>query len=217
MISGRKRKLTSFLEPFQQKVVNQWVPLVPSWLETYHLTLLTILFGIGVIIVGYLSRISIWWILLISPFILLQYITDILDGAVGRYRNTGLVLWGFYMDHFCDYLFAMALVAAYVIAYQLPSEFFILSALSVSGFFVHEFLMCVAKGEFNTSGYYGFGPTEIRLGVFLLNFLLPFIAKEYIVISMQGMLAFSCIVFFMLVFSSQKKLWKLDMERKRKS
>ncbi len=216
-ISGRKRKLTSLIQPFEQFVLKQVVPKVPSWLQTYHLTLLSIPFSLAVVGIGYLSRQSIWWLPLISLFVFFQYVTDILDGAVGRYRNTGLVLWGFYMDHFCDYLFANALVAAYATAYQLPIEFFILSALSVSGFFVHEFLMCVAKGELNTSGYLGFGPTEIRLGIFLLNFLLPFISKEYVAISMQGLLLFSCVVFVVLVFNSQKKLWKLDMERKRKS
>jgi phosphatidylglycerophosphate synthase len=30
--------------------------------------------------------------------IVFQYITDLLDGEIGRKRNTGLIKWGFYMD-----------------------------------------------------------------------------------------------------------------------
>ena len=34
-----------------------------------------------------------------------HYITDALDGAVGRYRKEGYVLWGYYVDHCFDTLY----------------------------------------------------------------------------------------------------------------
>ena len=46
----------------------------------------------------------------VSLMIVLQYLTDLFDGEVGRQRNTGLIKWGFYMDHFLDYLFLSSLV-----------------------------------------------------------------------------------------------------------
>jgi hypothetical protein len=34
-----------------------------------------------------------------------QWFTDCLDGALGRYRDTGIPKWGYYMDHFLDFVF----------------------------------------------------------------------------------------------------------------
>ncbi len=35
----------------------------------------------------------------------LQWFTDSFDGALGRHRDTGIPRWGFYMDHFLDFVF----------------------------------------------------------------------------------------------------------------
>ena len=37
--------------------------------------------------------------------IVLHYFTDHFDGKLGKYRDTGLRKWGFYMDHLFDYGF----------------------------------------------------------------------------------------------------------------
>jgi phosphatidylglycerophosphate synthase len=190
------------------------VPWVPKWIETYHLTLMTIPFGLVVVGSGYLARTHDLWLLPISVMVFFQYVTDILDGAVGRYRKTGLVLWGFYMDHMMDYLFTGSIVAAYTIAYQLPSEFFLVAFTVMSGFFVHEFLMCNASGVLNTSGVYGFGPTELRLSVIVGNLLVPFMPKGLIVELLRILLPVSAVIFGWIVIRGQRRLWRIDMKQK---
>ena len=102
----------------------RWVNRVPFWLETHHLTLLTIPWTGLVIASAWQVRESgdIRWFWGVSLAIVLQYLTDLFDGAVGRTRNTGLVKWGFYMDHFLDYVFQCGLIIGYaLIAHLFPS------------------------------------------------------------------------------------------------
>jgi phosphatidylglycerophosphate synthase len=101
------------LKPF----VARWFNCVPFWLETHPLTLLTIPWTSLVIASAWKVRESgnIRWSWGVSLAIVLQYLTDLFDGAVGHTRNTGLVKCGFYMDHFLDYVFQCGLIIGYAI------------------------------------------------------------------------------------------------------
>ena len=96
--AGDKKKGDWFLAKAEKRMVNWMAPRVPSCLETYHLTLFTLLWSIGIVACSFLARENINWLWAVSLFIFLQYISDVLDGAVCRYRDTGLVKWGYYMD-----------------------------------------------------------------------------------------------------------------------
>lgn len=87
-------KNSPFYSP-ENKFRRYVVPKIPCFLETYHLTFSTILWSMLIILFGYLGSRNILWLLAFSFAILMQWVTDVLDGAVGRYRNTGLVKWGF--------------------------------------------------------------------------------------------------------------------------
>jgi phosphatidylglycerophosphate synthase len=216
VMSGRKRIFSSYLQPFERKLIKHWVPLVPKMIETYHLTLLTLVFSGLAVLVGYFARGEKLFLMLNSLLVILQYVTDVLDGAVGRYRKTGLVRWGFYMDHLFDYIFACALAISYSLAYYLPLEFSFIILLVVSGYFVHEFLMASAIGELNVSGYYGFGPTEIRVFAVLIGLVVPFFPFDFILGSVGVLGVIFGTFFIQLIYRAQKKLWKIDMKKKRK-
>lgn len=216
-MSGQHRKLSSYLQPFEQRLVRQWAPRVPKWLETYHLTSMTLLFSGLAIGVGYLSKDQKFFLMFNSLLVFLQYITDVLDGAVGRYRDTGLVRWGFYMDHLFDYVFSTSMLISYSIAYQFQLEVVFVLLLVAAGYFIHELLMASAVGRLNTSGYYGFGPTEIRAFAVLIGFILPFASFNIVLNSAKALGLFFGLFFIQLIYRSQKKLWKIDMENKKKS
>ena len=92
------------------------VPRIPDNIETYHLTLLTLLWSLINVILGCYAKDNLQVLWLVSILILFQYLTDLFDGELGRQRNTGLIKWGFYMDHFLDYIFLCSLVfVGYVI------------------------------------------------------------------------------------------------------
>ena len=215
-LSGRKRKLTSMIEPLQQKFVDYVVPRIPKQIETYHLTLMTLPLSLMAIMFGYMARVDPRWIWGISMCVVVQYVTDILDGAVGRYRNTGLVKWGFFMDHMMDFVFAYSVLGSYIVAYSLSKEFFILATLVLSGFFVHEFLKFIVLKEFNTSGHNGFGPSEVRLGVVLMNLLLPFLSERVVVTFFSWGLVGFIVAFVLMVIWTQYRAWKADMSLRSK-
>ncbi|MCH8948830.1 MAG: CDP-alcohol phosphatidyltransferase family protein, partial [Chloroflexi bacterium] len=84
---GDKKKGDWLLASAERRMVAWMVPKVPGWLETYHLTMLTLAWSIGIVLASITARQSLHWLWLVSAFIALQYLTDVLDGAVGRHRN----------------------------------------------------------------------------------------------------------------------------------
>ena len=220
---GAKKKGVSILGPLEKRFVARWVDRIPNWLETYHLTLLTIPWT-GLVIasawqVRHTGEISWFWG--VSVAIFLQYITDLFDGAVGRARNTGLVKWGFYMDHFLDYVFQCGLIIAYAMIAQ-PQQnlewwFFAILAIT-SGYMVNSFLCFAATNEFEIY-FLGIGPTEIRIYFILLNSFIIFFDshREYFSLGVPIYTGVLSLGLLFLVWQSHAKLWVIDMEKKRKA
>ncbi|MBN1262908.1 MAG: hypothetical protein JW991_00970 [Candidatus Pacebacteria bacterium] len=213
-ISGAIKSKISFLKPLERKLIRFLVPFVPPWLETYHLTTMTIPFGLILIAASFLARQNLKWLWVSGLMVFCQYITDILDGEIGRQRKTGLIKWGFYLDHFLDFVFTSLIIIGYGIVFPQYRSFLEILLMALSGLFIHEALACVCLGKYNVAGYYGVGATEIRLLTILSNLLIPFFPQEklktiFLVISiiLLSGLAFQ-------VFRTQKRLWREDMEKK---
>ena len=190
------------------------VPLVPSWLQTHHLTLTTLLWSMLILLFSFLARYNIRWLWLVSLNIFLQYITDLLDGAVGRSRNTGLIKWGYYMDHLLDYIFLCSILIGYMML--LPDhfkymQFFVLALFGA--FMVNSFLSFSATNTFRIS-YLGIGPTEIRILFIAVNTMIIYFGKTYIAQALPYVLVGATFGLFVTVYHTQKNIWKIDMEKK---
>lgn len=215
-MSGKNRKIDSFIEPIVQKIFVKWmVPKIPKFIETYHLTLLTIPLSLLIIFIGKLAQNNSYFFLLHGLIILIQYISDILDGSLGRYRNTGLIRWGFFTDHFLDFVFANAIVLSYALAFSINVEITAVLLFLVGGFFMHEFLIGNIKGIVNVTGYYGIGPTETRLGIIILDFLLAISGFYPNVLLISSFMTLALLVLLFLFFKTQKSLWHQDMNAKK--
>ncbi|MCD4704856.1 hypothetical protein K8R66_02145 [bacterium] len=212
--AGDKKKGESLFTPWEKKFVAKYVAKIPKGIETYHLTLTTIIWSGLIILSGYLAQKNLNWLWLSSIMIVFQYITDLFDGAVGRYRDTGLVKWGFYMDHLLDYFFLCAILISYV--FFLPMEyryiqFFTLAILA--GYMVNSFLSFAATNEFEIS-YLKIGPTEIRLLFIIINTLFIIFGKTYLLFALPFSFVFIVIGLIIVVYKTQKNLWKIDMRNK---
>lgn len=202
------------LKSYEEKLKNFLVPKVPTWLETYHLTLLTVVWSSLVIYFFYLGRAETAYLYLVPLMVFLQYITDLLDGAVGRKRDTGLVKWGYYADHFLDFVFVSSIIAGYGVLLGFDVWLFALYAIT-SGSHVSTYLLVSANDGFRIS-FLRLGPTEARIifilfhscivykDVFLLSVLLPYFV------------AASGVALIALFAINQNTLWKKDMLNKRK-
>lgn len=198
----------------ENRLKHALVPFVPKSVETYHLTLATIAWSALVLVFSYLAQTNINWLWGASATILAQYLTDLLDGEIGRQRNTGLVKWGFYMDHFLDYIFLCAIIIGY--ALLLPAShyielLFILALLTA--FMVNSFLRYSVTETFKIA-YLGIGPTEIRLLFIIINTLIIIFGKTYMAFALPYVLAISAIGLVVVVYRTQKIAWERDLGKK---
>ncbi len=195
-------------------LIAKGVGWVPSWLQTNHLTLMTLLWSVLAIASGYLSSENNFWLWGFSLSVILQYITDMLDGAVGRQRKTGLITWGYYMDHFLDYVFMCAVFWGYSFMVQGIYKIWLVGFWALlSGFMIHTFLDFSVTRVLKIS-YCRFGTTELRYLSVMLNSLAFFLGVSFF----HSVLPFlTCVAGILLVFTVYKtnnKFYEFDIKNK---
>jgi len=214
--AGASKTSRSLLTPLEQRIGRVVVPRIPPWLETYHLTMLTLVWCALIIFFSYLAARNIRWLWLVSLMIFFQYLTDHFDGKVGKYRGTGLVKWGFYMDHILDYVFLCSILIGYSMILPERSRYHLLLMLAVTaGFMVNAFLAFSATEKFHIS-FMKFGPTEFRIVLIVVNALLIIYGKRYMIKSLPYITAGCFVGLCVIVYTTQRKIWKSDMEYKRR-
>lgn len=212
---GGDRKAGRSIFTDAENTLKNWaVPKLPKAIETYHLTLMTIVWSAGNTILAFYAKdnLSVLW--LVSCLIVLQYLTDLFDGELGRQRNTGLVKWGFYMDHFLDYVFLCSLVfVGYMISPAgLEVWYFALLAI-LGGFMINSFLSFAVTNEFEIYRY-GVGPTEFRAGLILINTFIIIFGTGKFVILLPALVIVCFAALLVNTYQIHRKLWQLDMEAK---
>ncbi len=212
--AGDKKKGDWILAKAEKRMVNWMVPRVPPFLETYHLTMLTLVWSIGIVACSVLAVNNINWLWGVSGFIFLQYISDVLDGAVGRYRDTGLVKWGFYMDHLLDFVFLASVIAGYSLIFSnIPWHWFLAMMALGGAFLVNMFLSFAATNELRIS-VLKIGPTEARIFFVIVNTAIVLFGTGWAEAAVPFIVAGLTVALIFLVHQTQKRIWKIDMERK---
>ena len=207
---------TWFFRESEKKFIDWMVPKVPLWIKSNHLVMMTLVWSLLAVISGFLAKTDLSYLLIMNVSLIGQYITDCLDGAVGRYRKEGLVKWGFYMDHFLDFIFLSSTVMAYWQITPFDHRYILLAVMMVGGaFFMNSVLYFGATGEFEMAAM-GIGPTEIRLMMVVINTMLAVWAKIIFIPLLYGLFVVNLVALVMSVINSQGRLWKMDMERKNK-
>lgn len=190
------------------------LPRIPSWLETYHLTMLTLVWSALILFFSYLARNDLRWLWGVSVMVALQYVTDHYDGKIGKYRGTGLVRWGYYMDHLLDYFFLASVVIGYSFILPERSRFQILIMLAIlAGYQVSTFLAFAATDRLKIS-YLKLGPTEFRLGLIVINGLLVQFGTRQMVNGLKYVNIGAAIGLAFVIYRTHKLIWQLDMKYK---
>lgn len=215
--AGAGKSNSGLLVPLERRLGAFVLPRIPRWIETYHLTLLTPLWSIGIVGFCYLAKTNLRWLWMVNLMIVLHYFTDHFDGKLGKYRDTGLCKWGFYMDHLFDYGFLCSILLGYTMLIPERAFFNMLLVLCVfSALMFHIYLMLATAEQFKVSLSW-FGPTEMRLGLIIVNALIV----KFGVRPLKGVLPYvaggGLIVLVFLAYRAQKKLWQADMAAKAES
>jgi len=208
--AGGQKRLDHFLRGYETKLIAAFLPLVPSWLGTVQLTLLTFAWAALVVFSGRLAAGNIQWLWGFSACVFVQHITDMLDGEIGRRRNTGLIKWGFYMDHFLDYAFTCAVIAGY--SFLLPWVYLpwvVLCLAASGGFMVHTLMDFSITGDFKIS-FNRVGVAEVRYFLIVLNTALIVFGAGLFVAVFPFIVLASCVALAAVVYKSQKTYALLD-------
>jgi archaetidylinositol phosphate synthase len=209
--AGAHKTNTSFLSPLERRLAPLVIPRIPNWLETYHLTMLTLLWSAMILFFSFLATKNLRWLWMVSVMIFLQWVTDHYDGKVGKYRNTGLVRWGYYMDHLLDYVFLSSVIIGYAFILPEHSRFQLLLTLALfAAYDFSTFLAFSATDKLQIS-YLKFGPTEFRLALMIINGLLASYGTRYMINGLKWVNAGAAVGLCFLVYRTHKKIWKLDM------
>ncbi len=212
--AGATKTNTSFLTPLERRLAIRVLPRIPSWLETYHLTMLTLVWSGLILFFSYLAKNDLRWLWGVSAMVAMQYVTDHYDGKIGKYRGTGLVRWGYYMDHLLDYLFLCSVIVGYSFILPERSRFQILIMLAiVAGYQVSTFLAFNATDRLKIS-YLKLGPTEFRLALIVINGLLVQYGTRTMVNGLKYVNIGAAIGLALMVYRAHKVIWALDMKQK---
>ncbi len=212
--AGATKTNTSFLTPLERRLAIRVLPRIPAWLETYHLTMLTLVWSGLILFFSYLAKNDLRWLWGVSAMVAMQYVTDHYDGKIGKYRGTGLVRWGYYMDHLLDYLFLCSVIIGYSFILPERSRFQILIMLAIfAGYEVSTFLAFAATDRLKIS-YLKFGPTEFRLALIVINGLLVQYGTRTMVNGLKYVNIGAAIGLALMVYRTHKVIWALDMKQK---
>ena len=208
---------SSLLSPLERRLAARVVPRIPAWLGTHHLTLMTLAWCAGLVAFGYLAAGDLRWLWGSSAMIALQWATDFFDGKVGKHRGTGLVRWGFYMDHLLDFAFLCAVLGGYALVLPGRAHLSLFLLLAVfGGLMVNSFLAFAATGRFHIS-HGRLGPTEFRLALVVVNSLLVFYGTRRMAKALPYVAAGGFVALCLLAYRTQRELWRSDVGRKRES
>lgn len=212
--AGATKTNTSFLSPLERRLAPVVLPRIPRWLETHHLTMLTLLWSALILFFSYLAAGNIQWLWLVSLMIFCHYVTDHFDGKVGKYRNTGLVRWGYYMDHLLDYFFLCSVIIGYAFILPERARYQLLFMLAIfAGYEMSTFLAFAATDRLKIS-YLKFGPTEFRLALIVINALVVQFGVRYMISGLKFVNIGGLIGLGLLIYRTHRKVWAMDMQEK---
>ena len=202
----------SILDKPEQALLRWLVPRMPLWITPDGCTFTSVPISAAIVGVGFWGKHrSDPALLTMSLLVVAHWFVDSIDGSLGRFRNTGSIRWGYYMDHLLDFFFLSSIFVAYgemVESWVTPWIMIVVAAHMISGYLV---MGAIQKFQI---AHYGFGPTEGRLLVVLINIGLIVFGVSWLVWILPGMLAFAAITLIAVVYKEQKELRKLDKEAK---
>jgi phosphatidylglycerophosphate synthase len=162
------RAHTSFLAAAEKRTLIWIATRLPDWVNSDHLTALGF---VSLILAGasyWYARFHAGALLLVIPFLALNWFGDSLDGTLARVRHRQRPRYGFYVDHILDALgmsFLMGGIALSGYISPLVASGFLIMYLLLS---VEIYLATYTLGTFHIS-HWRFGPTELRIMLVIGN------------------------------------------------
>ena len=162
---------TSWVIPVERPLVGWLAAKLPAAVMPDHLTLTGF---VGALICGLAYGAS-WWspalLWLASAGLVINWFGDSLDGTLARFRKIERPRYGFFIDNTTDFLSLLCIFFGLGIS---PYMRFGTACLGLVAYYMASFFNLIRSIDTQVIqiGYYGIGPTEIRLGMICYNFFL---------------------------------------------
>ena len=162
---------TSWVIPLERPLVGWLAAKLPIGVTPDHMTLTGF---VGALICGvaygasWLSPSLLW---LASAGLIINWFGDSLDGTLARFRKIERPRYGFFIDNTTDFLSLLCIFFGLGIS---PYMRFGTACLGLVAYHMASFFNLIRSVDTQVIqiGYYGIGPTEIRLGLICYNFFL---------------------------------------------
>lgn len=169
-----KRIQTSILNGVERKVLVWLAERQPRWVVSDTLTFVGFL-GSVIIALGYiLTNLDYRWLWLASLGFVINWYGDSLDGSVARVRKTQRPVYGFYIDHTMDVINEIFMLVGVGLSMLMRFDIAMLILVMYLALTINVDTNAHLKNEFKLT-YGGFGPTEFRILVIIVNTLFIFI------------------------------------------
>jgi len=177
MAKGELRIQKSILAGPEKKALIWIAEHLPRWINPDSLTTIgflgSVLAGAGYFLTNY-GRGFLW---LSSLGFVINWFGDSLDGTLARVRKIERPIYGFYIDHNMDAITALVICIGAGLS---PYVSFSAVMLILAGYYllsIFTYINVYLNEKFVIS-YYGFGPTELRLVIIILNSIFFFLPGE---------------------------------------
>lgn len=175
-IKQSERIQTSILNGVERKVLVRLARLMPRWVTSDMLTWFGVfgafLGGLGYVLANVLHEVN--WIWLSSLGLFINWFGDSLDGTIARVRNRQRKLYGYYLDHNIDCVCEFFLFVGFGLSGMLHFWMPLLAYIFYLQLEVYVAINAKIKNEFKLT-YGGFGPTELRVIIIILNIFLMYV------------------------------------------
>jgi len=165
-----------------ERVVLRWLALhLPHWVTPDRLTAFGV-FGAFVCLAGYLgSTRSVQWLWLANLGLLFHWLGDSLDGTLARVRRIERPNYGFYLDQTIDVIGNLVIALGVGLSPWVRLDAALLMLTAYHMLSIHSFVLSVVTRRFHVD-VMGFGPTEMRLGIILMNLAILYAGAEEFVL-----------------------------------
>ena len=181
------RAQLSMLAPLEKRALLWMAERMPRAVHSDHLTALGFLSLVAAGVSYWIASFNSVGLVLVTVFLVLNWLGDSLDGTLARVRNCQRPRYGFYVDHILDSIGAFFLLAGLALSGFMSER--IAVGLMIAYFLlnIEVYLATYTIGTFHLS-FWKFSPTELRVLLAIGNVALFY--KPVVVIAGQSFLLF---------------------------
>ena len=166
-----RRIITTLTGPFERKWLPRMAAVMPAWVTPDKLTVLGIISSVLIGILYYMSGLSVHWLWAISVLYVVHWFADSLDGTLARVRRIERPRYGFFVDHSADAIAALFILLGLGLSPHMDLRIAFGLLLCYYLMMIYVLLRAYTLREFKIS-YGRLGPTEMRIGLILVNVVL---------------------------------------------